>query len=134
MEVKKKLIYQAIGRRKCAVAKISLLPGNGNVIINNEIAEKYFKYNLYYLKTIKSPLEKLEYQNSYEIHIEVFGGGLTGQSEAIRLGISRALCNINIENRSILKSEKFLRCDSRVKERRKYGLKKARKASQYSKR
>jgi small subunit ribosomal protein S9 len=134
MELKSQLISQSIGRRKCATAKISLFPGNGNLIINDQLAEKYFQFNLNYLKAIQAPLKKLELEKQYEINVKVLGGGLTGQAEAIRLGISRALCNIHIENRALLKNEGFLRCDSRVKERRKYGLKKARKASQYSKR
>jgi small subunit ribosomal protein S9 len=134
MKLKNELISQAIGRRKCATAKILLIKGDGNLIVNDQLVEKYFQYNLNHLKTIKSPLEKIKFENQYQFNIKVIGGGLTGQAEAIRLGISRVLCNLNYENRILLKSEKFLRCDSRVKERRKYGLKKARKASQYSKR
>ena len=134
MKLKNELISQAIGRRKCATAKILLIKGDGNLIVNDQLVEKYFQYNLNHLKTIKSPLEKIKFENQYQFNIKVIGGGLTGQAEAIRLGISRVLCNLNYENRILLKSEKFLRFDSRVKERRKYGLKKARKASQYSKR
>lgn len=128
------LISQGIGRRKRATAKVSLFSGNGTLSINDENAEKYFQYNLTYLKSIEAPIKKLELENQYDIIVKVLGGGLTGQAEAIRLGIARALCDINPENRTPLKSEGFLRCDSRIKERRKYGLKKARKASQFSKR
>lgn len=132
--MKTQLIYEAIGRRKCATAKVSLINGTGNILINDQVAEKYFQYNLTYLKTIQVPLKKLELENQYEMIVKVFGGGLNGQADAIKLAVSRVLCNINPENRSALKSEGFLTSDSRVKERKKYGLKKARKASQYSKR
>ena len=117
MKIKNELISQAIGRRKCATAKILLIKGDGNLIVNDQLVEKYFQYNLNHLKTIKSPLEKIKFENQYQFNIKVIGGGLTGQAEAIRLGISRVLCNLNYENRILLKSEKFLRCDSRVKER-----------------
>lgn len=132
--MKTQLIYEAIGRRKCATAKVSLINGTGNILINDQVAEKYFQYNLTYLKTIQVPLKKLELENQYEMIVKVFGGGLNGQADAIKLAVSRVLCNINPENRPALKSEGFLTSDSRVKERKKYGLKKARKASQYSKR
>nr|YP_010443449.1 ribosomal protein S9 [Gonyostomum semen]QBS14292.1 large subunit ribosomal protein L13 [Gonyostomum semen]UTE94336.1 ribosomal protein S9 [Gonyostomum semen] len=132
--MKSQLIYEAIGRRKCATAKVSLINGSGNILINNQVAEKYFQYNLTYLKTIEAPLKKLELENQYQMIVKVFGGGLNGQADAIKLAVSRVLCNLNIENRTALKSEGFLTSDSRVKERKKYGLKKARKASQYSKR
>jgi len=132
--MKSQLIYEAIGRRKCATAKVSLINGSGNILINNQVAEKYFQYNLTYLKTIEAPLKKLELENQYQMIVKVFGRGLNGQADAIKLAVSRVLCNLNIENRTALKSEGFLTSDSRVKERKKYGLKKARKASQYSKR
>ena len=132
--MKSQLIYEAIGRRKCSTAKVSLINGSGNILINNQVAEKYFQYNLTYLKTIEAPLKKLELENQYQMIVKVFGGGLNGQADAIKLAVSRVLCNLNIENRTALKSEGFLTSDSRVKERKKYGLKKARKASQYSKR
>jgi len=132
--MKTQLIYEAIGRRKCATAKVSLINGSGNILINDQVAEKYFQYNLTYLKTIQAPLKKLELDNQYQMIVKVFGGGLNGQADAIKLAVSRVLCNLNIENRTALKSEGFLTSDSRVKERKKYGLKKARKASQYSKR
>ena len=132
--MKTQLIYEAIGRRKSATAKVSLINGSGNILINDQVAEKYFQYNLTYLKTIQAPLKKLELENQYQMIVKVFGGGLNGQADAIKLAVSRVLCNLNIENRAPLKSEGFLTSDSRVKERKKYGLKKARKASQYSKR
>ena len=131
---KNQLVSEAIGRRKCATAKVSLFNGKGNFLVNDKIAENYFQYNLTYLKSIEAPLKKLDLENQYQVKVKVFGGGLTGQASAIRLAIARALCNINLENRPFLKVEGFLTSDSRVKERKKYGLKKARKASQYSKR
>ena len=134
MIIKNQLICQTIGRRKSAIAELCLLSGKGNFIINNKIAEDYFQYNLNYLKCIQSPIKKVNFENDYQVIVKVLGGGLTGQSEAIKLALARALCNINNENRTILKEQGFLTSDSRVKERRKYGLKKARKASQYSKR
>lgn len=134
MVIKNQLVSEGIGRRKCATAKVSLFNGKGNFLVNDKIAENYFQYNLTYLKTIEAPLKKLELYNNYQVKVKVFGGGLTGQANAIRLAIARALCNINLENRPLLKPEGFLTSDSRVKERKKYGLKKARKASQYSKR
>jgi small subunit ribosomal protein S9 len=134
MVLKNQLLYQAIGRRKCSIANVTLFPGQGNFLVNDQIAEKYFQYNLTYLKTIEAPLKKLELENQYQMIVKVFGGGLNGQADALKLAVSRVLCNLYIENRTALKSEGFLTSDSRVKERKKYGLKKARKASQYSKR
>jgi len=134
MSIKTQLVSQGIGRRKRATAKVSLFSGNGALLINNEQPEKYFQYNLTYLKSIEAPIKKAELENQYDIVVKVLGGGLTGQSEAIRLGLARALCKVDSKKRSPLKSEGFLRCDSRIKERKKYGLKKARKASQFSKR
>nr|YP_010443732.1 ribosomal protein S9 [Vacuolaria virescens]UTE94619.1 ribosomal protein S9 [Vacuolaria virescens] len=134
MNTKNQVISKAIGRRKCATAKVSFFFGNGDFSINNKNAENYFQYNLTYLKSIYAPIKKLQLENQYKIIVSVVGGGLTGQSDAIRLAVARGLCSIYFKNRSALKSEGFLRCDSRVKERKKYGLKKARKASQYSKR
>jgi small subunit ribosomal protein S9 len=134
MDTKIKIISRGIGRRKCATAKVSLFFGNGSFSINNKNPENYFQYNLSYLNSIISPLKKLNVENQYNVIVDVFGGGLTGQADAIKLGIARALCAINIKNRPPLKSEGFLKSDSRIIERKKYGLKKARKASQFSKR
>lgn len=134
MVIKNQLLSQAIGRRKCSSAKVSVFFGKGNFLVNNQLAENYFQYNLIYLNDIYAPLKKLELEKKYQVVVKVFGGGLAGQSNAIRLGITRALCKIDLENRPILKKQGFLTSDSRVIERKKYGLKKARKASQYSKR
>jgi small subunit ribosomal protein S9 len=132
------LIFQknniGLGKRKQAVARVFLNPGEGKLIINNTAGEKYLQYNDSYLNKVWSPLEKLNLENQFDIIVFVKGGGLTGQTEAIQLGVARLLCNIDKENRSILKPFGFLTRDARIKERKKYGLRKARKAPQYSKR
>lgn len=129
-----KIIYLGTGRRKTSVARVMLKPGNGSITINNVIGESYLQNNPIYLYQSKQPLTILGLDNEYDIIANTFGGGLTGQSEAIKLGVARALCKMNIEYRPILKSEGCLSRDARAKERRKYGLRKARKAPQYSKR
>jgi len=123
-----------IGKRKRAVARVFLIPGKGKITINKVPGEKYLQYNTIYLNTIWSPLEKLNLQDQYDILALVKGGGLTGQTDAIRLGLARLICKIENKNRLILKPFGFLTRDARIKERKKYGLRKARKASQYSKR
>jgi small subunit ribosomal protein S9 len=132
------LIFQkkniGIGKRKQAVARVFLIPGEGNLIINKVSGNKYLQYNDSYLNTVWSPLEKLNLEKQFDIIALVRGGGLTGQTEAIKLGVARQLCKIEKENRAILKPFGFLTRDSRIKERKKYGLRKARKAPQYSKR
>lgn len=132
------LIFQkkniGLGKRKEAIARVFLIPGEGNLIINKTSGNKYLQYNETYLSTVWSPLEKLNLEKQFNIVALVNGGGLTGQAQAIRLGVARLLCNIDPENRKILKPFGYLSRDPRIKERKKYGLKKARKASQYSKR
>lgn len=123
-----------LGKRKRAIARVFLVPGEGNLIINKIVGEKYLQYNTGYLTSIWSPLKSLNIQNQFDIIALVDGGGLTGQAESIRLGVSRLLCKLDVQNRKTLKPFGFLSRDSRIKERKKYGLKKARKASQYSKR
>ncbi len=129
-----------IGRRKESTAVVYLLPfsplsSNVKIEINGRSGEEYFQQNFAYLTTILAPFKTVKLKRKYNIIAKVKGGGLTGQAEAIKLAIARALCKIDKENfRPILKFEGFLKRDARVKERRKYGLKKARKASQYSKR
>jgi len=123
-----------IGKRKQAVARVFLVPGEGNLIINRISGDKYLQYNPSYLTAVWDPLEKLNLTKQFNIIALVQGGGLTGQTEAIRLGVARLLCKTEKENRSILKPFGFLTRDSRIKERKKYGLRKARKAPQYSKR
>jgi small subunit ribosomal protein S9 len=138
MNSKMELSFQkkniGIGRRKQAVARVFLIPGEGNIIINNKPGDQYLQYNYSYLNNVWSPLEILKLEKQFDIIARVNGGGLTGQAEAIRLGVARRLCEIDKENRSILKPFGLLTRDSRIKERKKYGLRKARKAPQYSKR
>ena len=123
-----------LGKRKQASARVFLIPGEGNLIINKTSGDKYLQYNDDYLDLVWSPLKKLNLEKTFNVIVLVKGGGLTGQAEAIKLGIARLLCKMNKENRLILKPFKFLTRDSRIKERKKYGLRKARKAPQYSKR
>ena len=123
-----------LGKRKQAIARVFLTPGEGNILINKVAGDKYLQYNDTYLSTVWAPLEKLNLEKQFNIVAIVKGGGLTGQAQAIRLGVARLLCEMDKENRSILKPFGFLTRDSRIKERKKYGLRKARKAPQYSKR
>ena len=133
-----KLIFQkdniGLGKRKQAVARVFLIPGEGNLIINKVSGNKYLQYNDTYLNTVWAPLKTLKLEQQFDIVTFVKGGGLTGQAEAIQLGVARQLCQINEQNRVSLKPFGFLTRDSRIKERKKYGLRKARKAPQYSKR
>jgi small subunit ribosomal protein S9 len=138
MDSKIKLVFQkkniGLGKRKQAIARVFLIPGEGNLIINKISGEKYLQYNNTYLNTVWAPLEKLKLEKQFDIVTLVQGGGLTGQANAIQLGVARLLCKMDNENRLILKPFGFLTRDSRIKERKKYGLRKARKAPQYSKR
>ena len=133
-----KLLFQkdqiGLGKRKEASARVFLVPGEGNIIINKVSGDKYLQYNANYLNMVWSPLEKLNLGKQFDIIAVVRGGGLTGQTEAIQLGVARLLCKIDNQNRPILKPFGLLTRDARIKERKKYGLRKARKASQYSKR
>ncbi len=126
--------YFGIGRRKTSVARVFLTPGKGSMIINHKPGDLYLQYNSQYINASKAPLLNLGLEETYDIYANTHGGGLKGQADAIKLGIARALCYISQENRSILKTEGFLTRDARAKERKKYGLRKARKAPQYSKR
>lgn len=132
------LIFQkkhiGLGKRKKSIARVFLIPGEGNLIINKMNGNQYLQFNDTYLNTVWSPLKKLNLEKQFDIKVFVTGGGLTGQAQSIQLGVSRLLCKIDLENRKILKSCGFLTRDSRIKERKKYGLRKARKAPQYSKR
>ncbi len=127
-------VYLGTGRRKSSVARVRLVPGSGQIIVNDRPGDNYFNYNSNYLSTIKSPLETLGLENEYDILVNAHGGGLTGQADSVRLGVARALCELDPENRKPLKIEGYLTRDPRAKERKKYGLHKARKAPQYSKR
>ncbi len=132
------LIFQkaniGLGKRKQAIARVFLIPGEGNLIINKVSGNKYLQYNDSYLNTVWAPLKALNLDKQFDIVTLVNGGGLTGQAQAIQLGVARQLCKIDNQNRAILKPFGFLTRDSRIKERKKYGLRKARKAPQYSKR
>ena len=132
------LVFQkdniGLGKRKQAVARVFLVPGEGNLIINKVSGDKYLQYNDNYLNLVWSPLEKLSLDKNFDVIASVKGGVLTGQADAIQLGLARLLCKMDKENRSVLKPFGFLTRDSRIKERKKYGLRKARKAPQYSKR
>jgi len=128
------IFYEGLGKRKTSVAKVFLKEGSGLITINQKTFEDFFQSLKEERELIKSPLVLVNLNNKYDISIQVKGGGVTAQLEAIKLAISKAICTINNEFRPILNQSLFLRRDSRIKERRKYGLKKARKASQYSKR
>jgi small subunit ribosomal protein S9 len=123
-----------LGKRKQAIARVFLTPGEGNLIINKVSGEKYLQYNATYLNKVWDPLKKLQLENQFNIVVLVKGGGLTGQTDAIQLGVARLICKMNPQNRTILKPFGLLTRDARIKERKKYGLRKARKAPQYSKR
>ncbi|MBW4634296.1 MAG: 30S ribosomal protein S9 [Iphinoe sp. HA4291-MV1] len=127
-------MYWGTGRRKSAIARVRLVPGTGQLIVNGKPGDLYFQFNPNYLSVAKAPLETLGLENEYDILVKAEGGGLTGQSDAVRLGVARALCQLDPENRPPLKTEGYLTRDPRAKERKKYGLHKARKAPQYSKR
>ena len=128
-----KVNYYATGRRKNSTAKVRLIPGEGKIIVNQKDFKEYF--NREALTTmIVEPLKLTNTDSAYDVVAQLLGGGITGQAGALRHGISRALLEINGEYRDILKREGFLTRDSRMKERKKYGLKKARKRPQFSKR
>lgn len=123
----------ATGRRKTAVAKVWIMPGTGKIVINKRPLDDYF--GLETLKAeVKRPLEQLNALDKFDVVARVKGGGFTGQAGAIRHGIARALLKIDSDFRPVLKKEGFLTRDPRMKERKKYGLKKARRAPQFSKR
>jgi small subunit ribosomal protein S9 len=126
--------YIGTGHRKNSIARVRVTLGSGKITINGIDGELYLQFSPNYLQVSRSPLSSLGLENKYDLIIKAEGGGLTGQTEAIRLGLARALCTINPENRVALKFEGYLTRDSRSKERKKYGLRKARKAPQFSKR
>ncbi|MCO7127416.1 30S ribosomal protein S9 [Sporolactobacillus shoreicorticis] len=125
--------YYGTGRRKSSIARVRLVPGEGNVVINGRSADEFF--NLETLRTIlKQPLVATETEGRYDVLVNVEGGGFTGQAGAIRHGVARALLEADPEYRAVLKKAGFLTRDPRMKERKKYGLKGARRAPQFSKR
>ena len=125
--------YNATGRRKSSVARVRLVPGEGNIIINDRELNKYFGLKTLEL-IVNQPLELTETKGKYDVLVNVNGGGISGQAGAIRHGISRALLVADEANRGVLKAAGFLTRDPRMKERKKYGLKAARRAPQFSKR
>ena len=125
--------FTAIGRRKRSVAKVTLTPGKGNITVNGKDVKDYMPYDTLVMDLVQ-PLELVDAKDKYDIEIVVKGGGFSGQTGAIRLGITRALMLANQENRPTLKSAGMVTRDARIKERKKYGLKKARRAPQFSKR
>lgn len=126
--------YFGIGRRKTSVAKVVLVPGAGLIVVNHKPGELYLQFNAQLINATKAPLTILGLEDSYDIYVNTHGGGLKGQAEAIKLGVARALCYMSQDNKAALKAEDLLTRDARCKERKKYGLRKARKAPQFSKR
>jgi small subunit ribosomal protein S9 len=125
--------YYGTGRRKSSVARVYLVPGNGNIIINKRNIDQYFGLETMKL-IIRQPLELTGMGGKFDVKVNVFGGGFTGQAGAIRHGISRALLLADADFRPALKKAGLLTRDPRMKERKKYGLKGARRAPQFSKR
>ncbi|WP_318309460.1 30S ribosomal protein S9 [Flagellimonas crocea] len=126
-------VVHKIGRRKTAVARVYVSEGSGNITINKRDLNEYFTTGTLQYK-VKQPFTLTETEGNYDVKVNVYGGGITGQAEAVRLALSRAMCEIDIENRGILKPEGLLTRDPRMVERKKFGQKKARKKFQFSKR
>ena len=124
---------QTVGRRKEAIVRVRLVPGTGQFTLNGRTLEQYFP-NKVHQQLIREPLVTLDKSEQYDVIGLLKGGGITGQAGALQLGIARALIDVEIDDRPALKKAGFLTRDARIKERKKYGLKKARKAPQYSKR
>ncbi len=131
---KKNILATGVGRRKSASALVKILPGNGEIVVNQKSGIDYFHSIAHGLGTCRTALEIFEADKAYNIIIEVSGGGLHGQTEAIRLAVAKAISNLDSAKRVKLRALGLLSRDTRIKERKKYGLKKARKAPQYSKR
>ena len=125
--------YIGTGRRKSSTARVRLVPGEGNIVINNREIGDYLPYETLHL-IINQPLEATQTKGSYDVHVNVNGGGFTGQAGAIRHGIARALLNVDPDFRPALKAAGLLTRDARMKERKKPGLRGARRAPQFSKR
>ena len=126
-------VINTIGRRKTSVARLYMTPGKGEININGREIADYFPSDVLQI-IVRQPLVKVDQGESFDLKINVDGGGLKGQAEAIRLAISRALCEVDAEHRSPLKGEGFLTRDPRMVERKKYGKRKARRSFQFSKR
>ncbi len=128
-----KVSYRATGKRKESIARVRIVPGTGKITVNDRDLNDYFKRETAKLM-VAEPLKLTGVDSVYDVIADIDGGGITGQAGALRHGIAKALLEVNAEFRSILKKEGFLTRDSRIKERKKYGLKKARKRPQFSKR
>jgi len=128
------LLSRGVGRRKCAIAQVKLLHGKGRVFVNNRTIKNYFGNRAALEMMIYQPLVLTESETKYDVHVKVLGGGISSQAGAIRHGIARALLALNEETKPVLRSEGLLTRDPRVKERKKYGRKRARKRFQFSKR
>ncbi len=126
-------VVHKIGRRKTAVARVYVSEGSGNITVNKRDLNDYFTTGTLQYK-VRQPFTLTETDGNYDVKVNVFGGGITGQAEAVRLALSRAMCEIDEENRGILKPEGLLTRDPRMVERKKFGQKKARKKFQFSKR
>ena len=126
--------FIATGKRKTSIARVRMVPGKGNIIINKKSLDDFFGGLEQKKTTVKQPLKLIDFNNTYDIHINVKGGGTTGQAEAIRHGISKTLLLMNPDLREILKKESLITRDSRKVERQKYGQKGARARFQFSKR
>jgi small subunit ribosomal protein S9 len=123
----------ATGRRKTSIARVYIVPGNGAILINSRELKSYFLSEIHQT-TVKQPLAAAKVEGQYDVTINVEGGGIKGQAEAIRLGIARALVRVSEENRAALKKDNLLTRDSRMVERKKFGRRKARRRFQFSKR
>lgn len=134
MATKKSTVsYNGTGRRKSSVARVFLTPGKGNIVVNGKTLEEYLPLETLRM-VVRSPLETTDTLSQFDVKINVNGGGYTGQAGAMRHGIARALLEVSSDYRASLKAEGFLTRDPRMKERKKYGLKAARRAPQFSKR
>lgn len=129
-----KRYYQGTGRRKTAVARVRLFPGNGEFVVNGRSAQEFFGAREYLHHTIQSPLVVTNLENTFNVLVKVRGGGDSGQAQAVRHGIARALLDSDETLRPVLKKAGFLTRDPRMKERKKAGLRRARKAPTYTKR
>jgi len=131
--VEERRYYEGVGRRKRAVARVRLFPGSGDFVVNGRSLQEYFTRQWHLLHLLE-PLKVTNTEGRFDISVKVKGGGITGQAGAIRLGIARALVKYDPNLRPVLRKGGFLTRDPREKERKKYGLKRARKAPQYTKR
>lgn len=126
-------VTNTIGRRKTSVARLYMQPGNGDIVVNGKTVKDYFNSDVLEI-IVRQPLVKVDLAASFDMKVNVDGGGPKGQAEAIRLAISRALCEVDAEHRPALKSEGFMTRDPRMVERKKPGRRKARRSFQFSKR